>query len=61
MSYHECPIEPDDWANGNGEEGDCRECEGTGECVNDRDEEYPSPACGGSGFVDREPLEDDYL
>ena len=61
MSYHHCPIEPDDWANGPDEEGNCRECEGTGETVNDRDEEEPCRACGGSGLVDYEPFKDEVL
>lgn len=59
MSYHGCPIEPSDWSDGNGEEGNCRRCEGTGE-AEDEDTGIvgPCPACDGTGFV--EPDWEDY-
>lgn len=59
MSYHHCPIEPPDWSDGPDYDGDCRECEGTGEVTGDDDIERTCQACGGSGFVEREPLDDD--
>jgi len=71
MGLHLCPIEPDDWSNGNGEEGNCRTCEGTG--VVSREEGfidgiyYPAiqdatcESCGGSGFVEPERFEDDVI
>lgn len=59
MGFHPCPIEPDDWANGpNYDEGNCRECDGTGEVIDSNDQEQTCPECGGSGFV-QEPYEDD--
>ncbi len=64
MTYHECPIEPDDWSNGPGEsEGEeCRQCEGTGTfnreagCIDgiyyDAIQDATCDACQGSGFVE---------
>ena len=54
MSYHHCPIEPDDWTNGPSwlyDDGNCRECEGTGEIIDSQDNEQTCPACGGSGWI----------
>lgn len=42
-------------------EGNCRECEGTGEIIDDRDQEQTCPACGGSGWILDEPWEDDVI
>ena len=71
MSLHLCPIEPDDWSNGNVDEGNCRACDGTGVvnreagCIDgiyyDEIQDATCDACGGSGFVDCEPCEDDVI
>lgn len=62
MSFHGCPIEPTDWTHGpDWYDGDCHNCDGTGEIVNDRDEEISCPECGGTGFREYEPLPDDVL
>jgi len=71
MGLHICPIEPDDWSNGNGEEGNCRACDGTGVfsreagCIDGiyypEIQDATCESCGGTGFVDYEPLEDDVI
>ena len=46
MGLHLCPIEPDDWSNGpDYEEGNCPDCEGTGEIIKDDDLEHTCPGC----------------
>lgn len=66
MSYHECPIEPYDWNNGDGnyEEGiDCPACEGNGErqeIINDLLHVSPCSRCDGTGQVPRAPFDGEY-
>ena len=59
MGYHECPIEPDDWAHGpsDGPGVECKTCEGTGEINDDQDGERTCPSCGGMGWLDPDPPE----
>ena len=52
MSFHPCPIEPDDWANGPHEDPECRHCEGTGEIINENGQQQTCSYCKGSGFAD---------
>lgn len=59
MGYNHCPIEPYDWSDGPDGEGDCRECEGTGEVCGNNDIEETCPECGGSGFRPIEYFDDD--
>ncbi len=56
MGLHSCPIEPSDWSDGNGEEPNCRRCDGTGsiKLSNTDDHEETCPECDGSGWVDEE-------
>lgn len=57
MGLHICPIEPPDWSDGNGDEGNCRTCGGTGSITpSDMDDhEEPCPTCDGAGWVDEDP------
>lgn len=70
MSYHDCPIEPYDWNNGDGgaSEGDCPDCDGCGMVSCDCDDrgcskccdgERTCERCSGSGFLDQPDFEDD--
>lgn len=62
MSYHHCPIEPDDWANGPSDPDgvECHTCQGTGEIIGDDDMERTCPTCDGCGFIEPEIPESDY-
>ena len=53
MGLHLCPIEPDDWANGPGDDPyTCSECEGSG-CIEKEDgTNEPCANCDGQGFTD---------
>lgn len=61
MSFHGCPIEPSDWTDGPDDSGDCRECEGCGTYQGDDGAEHTCESCGGTGFVEYEPFEDDFI
>lgn len=60
MGLHICPIEPSDWRDGNGDEGNCRRCDGTGSIMpsDSDDHEEDCPACDGTGWIDDEPEPD---
>lgn len=59
MSYHHCPIEPDDWSYGDDppESAECQECHGTG--WEDEDQGIACDSCNGSGFTDFGDEDDD--
>jgi hypothetical protein len=59
MSYHHCPIEPDDWANGPNDDGEeCPECDGNGIVTLSEGLAYECQACGGCGYRTLEHYED---
>ena len=61
MSYHHCPIEPSDWSDGNGDEGNCPDCEGTGIYVRSDDVEVDCRRCQGSGWIEEPYFDDDVI
>lgn len=61
MGSHGCPIEPSDWTDCPNDEPDCPLCDGLGTVFDEDNCEVICDRCGGIGFVEYEPFDDDVL